>query len=612
MVPADASITGSYPNQKLNLILPQGPIGPPGPANNLSVGTVEFAEGPLNDIIVADILQNGTESKKAFTSKTAIFNVKDFGAVADASDLTPGTNNTPAFQAAVDAAALQGGGIILIPAGQYHLAGAVMLKSNIHIIGYGAILRKFGESTEYSAFKAFSNGATGYGSSVRNVTFEGIHFRGQFGTGLSGISIGLHHAQNITFRKCEWFEAVVGGHAIDSSGSDGILVDNCVFRGFKPQTNREYVEAIQLDHSLIGGLGGDTLSSYDGLPTINVTVQNSKFLPYILNGTTYPAPNPMGSHGRVVGQWFNNIKFLNNYVEGCHEPVTTDPFALTCKGWLHFFCAQNVTIRGNYFKNTGAKTSRVIGAYPISTGTALADVGTAGAASISMTPMPIKHITIAENTFEGFSSDTAEGIIWLSGTSGTNGKDVKILNNTLFDSFSTPGVAADKGQDFIYLQDIDGSVVDNNDLDIARSLIYAFRCKKLQIFGGILRSLGAYIGRFSTCTDILIKNVHVDGHGGGYYFYTSTSGVEIDGGTILNGYPGSIFAQHISISGVTQFYIHGLRIPYNSSNGYTKVMSAYNTATKGKVKDLMVVGWDPTAIVGIGAGSDVVVTENIT
>ena len=533
-------------------------------------------------------------------------NVLDYLAVADATD-AGGTDNTAAFQAAMDAAWNGGkGGTLLIPPGAYHLFGYVILRSNVRIIGYGATIRKYGLSgSTYITFHAISGGPKGYGSSARNVTFEGLTFRGRFvgaGSG-NGVSVTLHHAQDVTFRKCTWTETVISGHAIDLMGCNGVLVDDCSFSGFNPATNREYVEAIQIDYSMADGGGYDAPASFDGLPTINVTVQNSKFLPQTVGVTPYPAPNPLGSHSRVDGSWFDNIKFLNNYVEGGADTSTiTDGFAVLTRGWIHFFCARNIEIRGNRFVNASGRAVRVIGAYPISTGTSMANVAVAGAASVSMTPMPIMNILIENNTFEGFTNDADESLINLRGTTSQNGRNVRISGNTLKDSFSTPGVSGDKGADFAYIQDVNGLTMADNYLNVARSLLYAFRVNKINVRGGQLINLGAYIARFSTCTDISVSGVHVDGHGGGYYFYNSCVGIDVSGGSILNGRADAIRQKHFSISAATEWSIRSIRIP-KDANGYTAAIDAYAASTKGVVSGVFASGWDAGTFLSLGSGS---------
>ena len=56
------------------------------------------------------------------------FNVRDFGAVGDGTNL-----DSPAIDQAIDAAAKAGGGTVLVPAGTY-LSGSIHLQSNIHLL----------------------------------------------------------------------------------------------------------------------------------------------------------------------------------------------------------------------------------------------------------------------------------------------------------------------------------------------------------------------------------------------------------------------------------------------------------------------------------------------
>jgi hypothetical protein len=66
----------------------------------------------------------------------ATVNAVDYGAVADWNGST-GTDNTTAFTNAINALAAKGGGVLLIPPGDYK--GRLLINhSNIHIVGYGA------------------------------------------------------------------------------------------------------------------------------------------------------------------------------------------------------------------------------------------------------------------------------------------------------------------------------------------------------------------------------------------------------------------------------------------------------------------------------------------
>jgi hypothetical protein len=72
-----------------------------------------------------------------FTAPPAPCNVLAFGAVADSDGLGGGTDNTAAFQAAVDAATLAGHAEVHIPAGCYRQDGTVTMHEGIPIIGVG-------------------------------------------------------------------------------------------------------------------------------------------------------------------------------------------------------------------------------------------------------------------------------------------------------------------------------------------------------------------------------------------------------------------------------------------------------------------------------------------
>ncbi|MDP4226247.1 MAG: glycosyl hydrolase family 28-related protein, partial [Bacteroidota bacterium] len=86
-----------------------------------------FQEGRAQSAYVAPVLPSVPDK---------VFNIKDYGAVADNS-----TDNTKAIQAAIDAAANAGGGRVVVPAGEY-LCGPIQFTSNFNLqIESGAILR---------------------------------------------------------------------------------------------------------------------------------------------------------------------------------------------------------------------------------------------------------------------------------------------------------------------------------------------------------------------------------------------------------------------------------------------------------------------------------------
>jgi polygalacturonase len=75
-----------------------------------------------------------------------IFNVRDYGAKGDGT-----TKDTKALQAAIDACALAGGGVVFLPAGRF-LSGTLILKSNLTLhLGPGAVLLGSPEPGDYQA-----------------------------------------------------------------------------------------------------------------------------------------------------------------------------------------------------------------------------------------------------------------------------------------------------------------------------------------------------------------------------------------------------------------------------------------------------------------------------
>jgi len=624
--------------------------------------TTLVRRSPTGSIQVGAPVGANDALNRAYIESQGTYYVLSEGAKGDATD-AGGTDDTAAIQAVYDKArgSFGFGGTVEWGPRAFKLDGSVKTYSNIKSVANGAVIRKYSTNTNYSAFETLSNGATGYGSGGSNIVFEGFTFQGVFGTGSTGIAVTMHHAQNVTFRKCTWTEAIISGHAIDLLGCNGVLVDDCVFKGFKVTANREYVEAIQCDYSMNGAGGSESnVASWDGLPTINVTVRNSKFLP-LANAadSTKPwaAPNPLGSHSRLDGKWIEGIKFLDNYVEGgiaTDSTAITDGFAVLTRGWIHFFCARNIEIIGNTFNNTrkyqdSAVTgtpynafgkpvaARVLMCYPISTGTLMADIQNASAPSQSMTPMPVANLVVERNTYIGFSSDGSESLADIRGTSANKFRDVSFIKNSYIDCSSAPGTPQDKGSDAIYLQDGVGVDLVGNNMRFARGLIYAFRVNKLRINGGNIRDIGAYAGRFSECSDVNITDVFLENFGCAWYTYNNavadstaspqaaTAGFSVTGGSIIQGYTsaqlsalgGGSFAQPITMSGVQQFYISKVRAPFNAATGYLQLAYCYGTPVNGRVEDNIAIGWNAqvqaSTAVGVlkGTGTGVVSQNNM-
>ena len=100
----------------------------------------------------------------AATAATGIYNVRDYGAVGDGATL-----DSPAINAALEAAAADGGGTVLLPPGTY-LSGSIRMKSNIElhlqagctIVAAPAGMRAYDEAESFGGFPEYQDGGHTY------------------------------------------------------------------------------------------------------------------------------------------------------------------------------------------------------------------------------------------------------------------------------------------------------------------------------------------------------------------------------------------------------------------------------------------------------------------
>lgn len=186
----------------------------------------------------------------------ADYNVKDYGAIGDGKTL-----DSPAINAAIEAAAEQGGGCVVLPAGTY-LSGSIRLQDNIElhlspgatILAAPASMKVYDESEEWEGVAYQDGGHTYFHNSLiyavgkKNVSItgtgmidgEGLTKRDtEKGGNLQGGSIGtgdkaiaLKQCRNILIRDITIYR---GGHfAIILTGCDIGTVDNVTI-----DTNRD-------------------------------------------------------------------------------------------------------------------------------------------------------------------------------------------------------------------------------------------------------------------------------------------------------------------------------------------------------------------------------------
>lgn len=157
------------------------------------------------------------------------FDIEDYGAV-PVVGLVFGDCRA-AIQAAIDAAAAAGGGIVLIPAGIWHVIGSLTWKTRVHIQGVG-------QETSYFLWTADVGAGQGglvheavpisgaYGPSISNITLRGAMplAIGVRAWQMAGIKLGPH--ASMTNVQVDYFgDGIVLGW--DHNTLDGVQATNC-------------------------------------------------------------------------------------------------------------------------------------------------------------------------------------------------------------------------------------------------------------------------------------------------------------------------------------------------------------------------------------------------
>ncbi|KQP83736.1 right-handed parallel beta-helix repeat-containing protein [Aeromicrobium sp. Leaf291] len=506
---------------------------PPTPALPIPSG-VELAE------LIAEILGG------LFVPKgSQVVNVADHGAIGDGA-----ANDTAAVVSALDELEAQGGGILFYPSSHgtgVYVQADVPLISNLTVVSDGAVIRP----VSYDAFTAFAGAAVqGYGSTVKNVHFEGLRFEGSI-LASKNAALTLHHAQNVSFSRCTWTEAQGSGHCLDLLGCRDVLIEDCTFQGFRVETGRGFAEAVQIDNSTsVGCSGRDHTGSFDGLPCENITVRGSRFLPITIGGTTYPAPNPIGGHAVVDGMYHRNIRFENNYVVDC-VPTDTQSSA----AWLRFVGIKGLHIESNTFIATTTPNTRAILTVKAATGYSLASVGDPSATTTAITPMVIDNAHIVGNLFTGFKGTGTYDLIEHGGDAARYAKNVTVTDNDFIDCYPDATVGVDTGPDCVQVYKTDGILVANNYAEKVKRFLVADNVDRIRVLGNtVVDSNFQAISIFNNGSQVQVQgNSFYDYHGGinvsGYV------GVIITGNLLLKPKSYSGWVGHIRIPGGSQIIV---------------------------------------------------------
>ena len=287
-------------------------------------------------------------------AETYDYNVKDYGAAGDGIHL-----DTDAINAAIDAAAEDGGGVVFFPAGDY-LSFSIHLKSNITLnIGPGATiiaanmkehdgqydapeLNKWGDLKYQDFGHSHFHNSLIWGENLENISIigsgliygKGLQKWGDPTPGLGNKSISLKLCKNVILRD---FSVLHGGHfAILATGINNLTIDN-----LKIDTNRDAIDIdccnqVRVSNCSLNSVNDDALvlkSSYAlgyAAPTENITITNCAVTAFdegtFLDGTYKKTQEAAPDKGTVTGRiklgtesngTFKNITISNCTFEHC-------------------------------------------------------------------------------------------------------------------------------------------------------------------------------------------------------------------------------------------------------------------------------------------------------
>jgi polygalacturonase len=149
---------------------------------------------------------SGLPAVKTTSFRADTFAITKYGAVADGL-----TSNTAAFRQAVAACSQAGGGVVLVPAGQW-LTGPVELKSNVNLhLAAGALVQFSGKMADYQLIKTSWEGLAAvrnqpllYGKDLENVAITGVGI-------FDGAGPAWYMVQKARTLEGEWKKLVASG-----------------------------------------------------------------------------------------------------------------------------------------------------------------------------------------------------------------------------------------------------------------------------------------------------------------------------------------------------------------------------------------------------------------
>lgn len=256
--------------------------------------------------------------------------------------------DTKALQRALDIAKTQEKVTIQIPKGEYHIRrslkiyeGTTLLLDDETVlkrIGKDALLKNGRKLKRYYGYNGNSH------FHIAGGTFDMNGYEYPYNN--TAMSIG--HAQDIQIVGVT-FKDIVGGHAIDACGINGLYMSQCQFLGFNDDNGeRSFSEAIQIDLQVKGAF--PKFGATDGTVTKNVIIEHCYF-----GASTTPTMKAwnraIGSHASRFNQFYQNIHIRYNTFDGLNQYALTplkakdtyihDNQFINCVGGIRFLAVKD-------------------------------------------------------------------------------------------------------------------------------------------------------------------------------------------------------------------------------------------------------------------------------
>jgi hypothetical protein len=159
------------------------------------------------------------------------FNVTDYGAIGDNNTANAAANVT-AFQDAIDDATQQaGGGVVIVPAGNYYINASIEMKAGVHLVGEGEAGAGYPAGTAYGPVRIrATSGFTGFMIETSASTFNifGVRSLTLQGPGTGTANGGIH----IRNQKWIWIKDVgfnnFGDQAVLQDAGNSLVMEDCI------------------------------------------------------------------------------------------------------------------------------------------------------------------------------------------------------------------------------------------------------------------------------------------------------------------------------------------------------------------------------------------------